>query len=171
MLDLQAFMDRVVEVIRADDAEGYLALIDLPYQVITATETRTFLHRPEMREHFQLFRIGLQRLGFEDLSHHVDSVTMLGADLASGVYETRLVREDRLFVAPYRSTITLRRGDGTWRAVSTAHSIGHADWVERMEHIEAQPAFAAAKQGTPRDTRPRAATMITATGRTDRADT
>ena len=141
MLDLQGFMDRVVEVIRADDLEGYLDMIALPYQVITATSTLTFRRQRDMEDHFHLFRLGLREMGFRDLSHHVISTTMLGASLATGIYETRLVREDRRLVAPYRSCITLRKNDDRWRAVSTAHTIGHADWISRMEAIAAQPAF------------------------------
>ncbi|MCB1343277.1 MAG: hypothetical protein KDK24_19855 [Pseudooceanicola sp.] len=141
MLDLQAFMDEVVEVIRKDDAKGYLDMIALPYQVITAASTRTFLRKADMEDHFHLFRIGLKQMGFQDLSHHVISVTMLGETLATGIYETRLLREDRRLVAPYRSCITVRRDTGRWRAVCMAHTIGHADWVERMEAITAQPAY------------------------------
>lgn len=135
MLNLQEFMDKVIDIIRQDDADGYLSMIELPYQVITARETRTFVRRQEMREHFQLFRIGLHQLGFHDLEHRVTSATMLGADLATGIYETQLHRDDQLFIAPYRSCITLRRTGGKWRAVSTAHTSGHADWVDRMNAV------------------------------------
>ncbi|QFT57407.1 hypothetical protein FIU94_01110 [Sulfitobacter sp. THAF37] len=135
MLNLQAFLDKVIDIIRADDAEGYLSMIDLPYQVITARDTRTFVHRRDMREHFHLFRIGLHQMGFSDLHHRANSATMLGADLATGIYETELFRDDQLFVAPYRSCITLRRSEGVWRAVSTAHTIGHADWMDRMNAV------------------------------------
>ncbi|APE42737.1 hypothetical protein BOO69_04345 [Sulfitobacter alexandrii] len=135
MLNLQAFMDKVIGIIREDDADGYLSMIELPYQVITARETRTFVRRQDMREHFHLFRIGLHQLGFHDLSHRVTATTMLGADLATGIYETQLYRNDQLFIAPYRSCITLRRSGRVWRAVSTAHTIGHADWMDRMDAI------------------------------------
>ena len=139
MLDLQGFMDRAIDVIRNDDADGYLSMIELPYQVITATETRTYVTQAEMRDHFHLFRIGLTRLGFHDLAHRVTSATVLGADLVTGIYETQLHRDDQLFVAPYRSCITLRRTRGSWRAVSTAHSIGHADWIDRMNAVSGTP--------------------------------
>lgn len=133
MLNLQAFMDEVIDVIMRDDVDGYVDMISLPYQLITATETRSFLRPADLRDHFALFKIGLQQLGFEGLSHHVLSTTMLGESLATGIYETRLYRTGNDIIAPYRSCITLRLTDSKWRAVSTAHTVGHADWVERMQ--------------------------------------
>lgn len=134
MLNLQAFMDQVVEVIMRDDLDGYLAMISLPYQVITASETRTFTRRAEMEDHFHLFKAGLDTLGFQSVGHRVMSTTMLGKSLATGIYETRLTRHDSSVLAPYRSCITLRHGGDKWRAVSNAHTFGHADWLERLEH-------------------------------------
>ena len=141
MLDMQAFMDRVVAVIRKDDVQGYTDMIALPYQVITATSTRSFLHRSDLVDQFHIFRIGLEKMGFSDFWHRVIDTTMLGESLATAIYETQLVRGDRRLVAPYRSCITLRKDGDRWRAVSTAHTIGHADWVERMEAIATQPGF------------------------------
>lgn len=136
MLNLQEFMDRVIEAIRASDVTAYLSMIALPYQVITASGTRTFVRETDMADHFHLFCTGLRDLGFSDLRHHVFDTVMLGETLATGTYETQLFRHDEGFVAPYRSAITLRREAGVWRAVSTAHTIGHADWMERLQAMD-----------------------------------
>lgn len=135
-LDLQDFADEVVDTIRTEDVDAYLALMAVPYQIVTATESRTIDTFEGMAQHFKTYCKGLRELGFEDLSHKVISTTLLGPDLAIGIYQTDLYRDDHLYVAPFRSVVTVRRGeDLKWRAVASAHTINHADWTKRMDAV------------------------------------
>ena len=116
--------------------DGYLTLMAVPYQIVPATESRTIETTEEMGEHFRTYCKGLRALGFEDLSHKMISTTLLGPDLAIGIYQPDLYRDAHLYVAPFRSVVTVRRGeDLKWRAVASAHTINHADWTGRMDAV------------------------------------
>ncbi|KZX94513.1 MULTISPECIES: hypothetical protein [unclassified Sulfitobacter] len=135
-LDLQEFADEVVDAIRREDVDAYLSLMAVPYQIVTATESRTIEKMEGLADHFATYCKGLRQLGFEDLSHKMISTTLLGPDLAVGIYQTDLYRDDHLYVAPFRSVVTVRRGeDLKWRAVASAHTINHADWTGRMDAV------------------------------------
>ncbi|SHI64616.1 hypothetical protein SAMN05444417_1369 [Wenxinia saemankumensis] len=131
-LDVQGFLDEIVDVVARRDHAGYLDLIALPYAIHSAAETRVFDDPDRMADHFTLFLAGLDALGFEGVRHHLLRADALGRDLVSAVYETQLIGGRRVVAAPYRSTITIRRQPDRWRAVANAHTVGHADWVERL---------------------------------------
>ncbi|KIQ68534.1 hypothetical protein [Wenxinia marina] len=131
-LDVQGFLTEIMHVVDRRDRAGYLDLIALPYVIITATDTRIFIDEDDMADHFTLFLAGLDTLGFEGVRHSLIRADALGRDLVSGIYETQLLGGTRVVAAPYRSTITIRRQTDRWRAVANAHTIGHADWIDRL---------------------------------------
>jgi hypothetical protein len=131
MLDLQLFMDRVVDGLVRRDADSYVDMIELPYVIMTASYTKTITSREDLVAGFEKFVSGVKGRGVTDLVRVVRDITPLGPTMAVGSYETHLMKNGQRIVPVYTSFITLRLTDGVWRAICTTNEISHTDWHNR----------------------------------------
>lgn len=130
--EFQAFLDGMVDSIRARDFEAFREHIALPVTMINAHGTQVIAGTDDLRAGFEGYVAALDGHGVTDYVRVVTSITRVSPILASCTYMTHLLRNSVRVVEPYPSAVMLRRDDGVWRATSFMVSLTHDRWRFRL---------------------------------------
>ena len=139
MLDFQAFLDAIVDSVRSRDFERFLGHFTLPQTVITGEGTAVLTQPAQVRAGFDAYVLLLERLGVTDYVRTASSLHMISPVLATGVYQTHLLRNGLRMIDPFPSTATLRCDDGAWRVTSVMSAIPQAGrWLHLPPYVQAE---------------------------------
>lgn len=136
MLNFQGWLDRVAQTFFDDDFDTYAGSIEQPFVLMTTTRTLIASTTEDLRDGFVQFRHMLLSQGATDFIRVAEDVRMLGPTLLTGSYETHILRNGLRLFDPYRSAMTLRLGDGVWRAAAITNAMSNDRWPIHLPRID-----------------------------------
>ena len=137
--EFQAFLDSIANAIRAGDFGAFERHVALPGVMISAQGTRLITERDDLRAGFEGYVAAVRGHGVTDYVRIASSFTRVGPGLATGVYETHMLRNGTRVVEPYSTAVMLRRDDGAWRATAFLLALTHDRWRFRLPGSDRDP--------------------------------
>lgn len=125
---MQAYLDEVSNAVLKDDWETYRQGIALPCAVISHNETKIVTTEEDLRAGFDDFRRTLRILRVTDYIRLVDQAVRLDQDMISGSYISHVISGGQRIMAPFHSTMTLRRVGDRWCAASVSNGLANGRW-------------------------------------------
>lgn len=138
----QTYLDRVSAAVMRGDYADYRRCVALPLHMITHAANLTVTTEEQLRSGFDTFRALLHSQRVTDYIRLVDSAAQLGSGLLSVRYVTHLVAGSLRIMPPFQSQMSLREGDGIWRAVSLTNGLSSTRWpLEILRLADPAPQF------------------------------
>jgi hypothetical protein len=125
---LQTYLDDSVAALFQDDWPRYAASFALPFTMITEASVMTVNTEADLREGYDAMRATIATQRLTDVLRLAETAAELGETLISGRYITHFLAGAHRIVPPYRSTISLRRTDNRWQAISITNSLANMQW-------------------------------------------
>jgi hypothetical protein len=131
---LQEALDDLGSALITGDWDGFLARIDLPFEMQTDTATIHVTRADDMRDGYDRFRefIFLRRV--TDYVRLAETAAFDGPDTLSGSYVSHLLSNGTWVVPPYRSLMVLRRRDSDWFACRIVANLQNDRWPILTPH-------------------------------------
>ncbi len=129
---LQDYLDKVSACVMTQNWDGYRPSVSLPLHLITATSSMTVTTEAELRLHFDTFAQTLKAQHVTDFIRLAELATEMTETLISCRFVTHLMSNGHRLIPPYRSQMTLRFEDGSWRAASITNSLANSTWPMLM---------------------------------------
>ncbi|MCX7889225.1 MAG: hypothetical protein N2422_05765 [Rhodobacteraceae bacterium] len=110
------------------DWDSYRDAVALPFHLQTERANLTIADEAALRDGFEDFHEMLRTQQVTDYIRLVRIATFIEDGLIAGNYVTHMLSNAVRVVPPFASQITLRRGDGVWRAVSISNATANTRW-------------------------------------------
>jgi hypothetical protein len=125
---LQSYLDDMGRAVMAERLEDYVARIQLPLSILTASASLTVATLDDLSDGFDDFVDMLHSHGVTEMVRTVQAATFQGNDHIVGVYETRLMAGEKNALPVFHSKIWIGRYDGVWKAIKIHNTTNEARW-------------------------------------------
>lgn len=136
---LQRYLDDMSYFVMRERFEDYSSRIELPLCILTSSANLKVSTIAELEGGFDDFTDMILNLGVTDMVRTVKAATLIGNDHISGVYETRLMNQDRLALPIFHSKMWIRCFDGVWKAVIIHNTTKAARWPILLTRLASEP--------------------------------
>lgn len=119
----QRFVDQLSEAILKRDPAKLVALLHLPLQIMTETDSANANDIAEISYHFDQLAASYAQLGIDGSTRIVKDAQFVSHNEVIGAHETHLTKNGKRVIPPYPTRLRLKQvDDKTWKA--TQMSIG-----------------------------------------------
>lgn len=125
---LQAYLDDMTRAVMNEWLEDYSARIQLPLSILTSSASINVTTQAELEDGFDDFVEMIRSHGVTRMVRTVQAATFQGNDHIVGVYETRLMAEDKLALPVFHSKMWIGCYDGVWKAIKIHNTTNEARW-------------------------------------------
>lgn len=125
---LQLYLDEVGAAVMRGDYAAYRDRISMPFQLVTHTASLTVTHEADLEAGFRTFSDTLRIQRITDYLRLVEGAEFLDDVLLTGRYITHMMAGSYRVLAPFRSQISLRLEDATWRGASITNALANSRW-------------------------------------------
>ncbi|HLQ18915.1 MAG TPA: hypothetical protein VK146_08035 [Tabrizicola sp.] len=125
---LQRYLDDMGRAVMNDWFEVYADRIQLPLSILTSSANLTITTLSDLEEGFDEFTEMLRDHGVTQMQRSVRVAGFQGNDHVVGIYETRLLAEDRLALPAFHSKMWIGCYDGLWKAFRIHNTTDEARW-------------------------------------------
>lgn len=125
---LQSYLDEMAKAVMNEWFEDYAAGIQLPLSILTSSASITVATRPDLEDGFDDFVAMIRSHGVTHMDRKVQAATFQGNDHIVGVYETRLMADEKLALPVFHSKMWIGSYDGRWKAIKIHNTTNEARW-------------------------------------------
>lgn len=125
---LQSYLDDMKDIVMHERFEAYAARIQFPLNILTSSARITVRTLEDLQDGFDDFTEMMQSLAVTDMVRTVKVAVYIGNDHVVGIYETRLLSEDRLALPPFHSKMWIGIYDSVWKAVKIHNTTKEPRW-------------------------------------------
>lgn len=136
---LQRYLDDMTYFVMRERFEDYCSRIELPLSIITSNANIRVSSVADLEEGFDDFTDMIQTMGVTDMLRSVNAATYIGNDLIVGVYETRLMNQNKLALPIFHSKMWIRCYDGIWKAIRIHNTTKDGRWPILLTRLAAEP--------------------------------
>jgi hypothetical protein len=136
---LQRYLDDMSDVVMRERFEEYSSRVQLPLFILTSSANLKVTNVSDLEEGFDEFAEMIQSLGVTDMVRTVKAATFKGNDHVVGVYETRLMNQNRLALPRFHSKMWIGCDDGIWKAVRIHNTTNEARWPMLLTRLASEP--------------------------------
>ncbi|SFH14239.1 hypothetical protein SAMN04488020_10781 [Palleronia marisminoris] len=135
-IDFQSWIDARSKSFFDYDFDKHLTLVHLPFAIATRTAVFVVEDEDKLRVGFNAWSDMLKSQRATDMICTARKVDPIGDDMIAGTFDTEILRGAVRVCNPYRSTATLRKVDGTWKAISIANGLMNSTWPFVLPNVD-----------------------------------
>jgi hypothetical protein len=136
---LQLYLDQMGDIVMHERFEDYCSRIQLPLSILTSSANLKINTLAELEDGFDEFTDMIHSLGVTDMVRTVKGAAFKGNDHIVGVYETRLMKQDRLALPRFHSKMWIGCYDGVWKAIRIHNTTKDTRWPMLMTRLASEP--------------------------------
>lgn len=125
---LQTYLDEMGKAVMNEWFEDFVTLIQLPLSILTASAKITVATRADLEDGFYDFVEMIRSRGVTQVQRTVKAATFQGTDHIVGIYETRLLADEKLALPVFHSKMWIGCHDGAWKAIKIHNTTNETRW-------------------------------------------
>lgn len=128
--EFEAFLQDISQCFLERDVDRWKSRLALPFSIITKDGPVVLSTDAEVEQNFRHYLKAMEVLRLDMVDRVVVSLEDCKDGTWLGTFQTRLISDQILAVAPYTSTGLLQLDKGRFRMSSMLNARGHSEWTQ-----------------------------------------
>ncbi len=135
---LQSYLDDLGNIVMREKFDAYVARIQLPLRILTSSASLKIATTEDLKDGFEAYVEMIQSYGVTDMVRTAHAATFQGNEHVVGVYETRLMNEDRQVLPTFHSKMWIGCYGGVWKAIKIHNTTNETRWPMLLTRLASQ---------------------------------